>query len=117
MSLLKKPKEPIVVCNGDIISEIRFSDLLNYHYENRADVTMVVKPHEIQNPFGVVKVNNNNIVEIEEKPFIKSNVNVGAYVLNNKILKYLKKKSKTRYDRFYLFFNQEEQENCCLPHL
>ena len=94
MSPLKKPKEPIVVCNGDIISEIRFSDLLNYHYENRADVTMVVKPHEIQNPFGVVKVNNNNIVEIEEKPFIKSNVNVGAYVLNNKILKYLKKNQR-----------------------
>ena len=94
LSLLKKPKEPIVVCNGDIISEIRFSDLLNYHYENRADVTMVVKPHEIQNPFGVVKVNNNNIVEIEEKPFIKSNVNVGAYVLSNKILKYLKKNQR-----------------------
>ena len=55
---------------------------------------MVVKPHEIQNPFGVVKVNNNNIVEIEEKPFIKSNVNVGAYVLNNKILKYLKKNQR-----------------------
>ena len=95
LSLLKKPKEPVVVCNGDIISEIRFSDLLDYHYKNRADVTMVVKPHEIQNPFGVVKVNNkNNIIEITEKPFIKSNINVGAYVLSNKILKYLKKNQK-----------------------
>jgi len=96
LSLLKKiPKEPIIVCNGDIVSEIRFSDLLNYHYRNKADVTMVVKPHEIQNPFGVVKVNNkNNIVEIEEKPFIKSNINVGAYVLSNKVLKHLKKNQR-----------------------
>ena len=67
---------------------------MNFHNRNKADITVVTKPHETKNPFGVVKLNNNRIVDIEEKPSIKSNIIVGTYVLSNKLLKFLKKNKK-----------------------
>ncbi len=90
----KKLVKPIIVCNGDLISNIKFSELLNFHNRNKADITVVTKPYETKNPFGVVKLNNNRIVDIEEKPSIKSNIIVGTYVLSNKLLKFLRKNKK-----------------------
>jgi dTDP-glucose pyrophosphorylase len=75
------PNESIVVINGDIISEIQFGDLLDYHERNGAAATMVVRAHVWQNPFGVVKINGCNIIGFEEKPTIHSFINAGVYVL------------------------------------
>lgn len=95
LSLIKKKLvNPIIVCNGDLISNIKFSELMDFHNRNKADITVVTKPYETINPFGVVKLNNNRIVDIEEKPSIKSNIIVGTYVLNSNILKFLKKNKK-----------------------
>ena len=92
LSLLKpKPKIPFIVCNGDVISEIRFEDLLNFHNRNGAIATMVVRPHDLRNPYGVVEVSENKIVSLKEKPISKSYVNTGMYVFDPLILKYFVK--------------------------
>jgi len=92
LSLLNpKPRLPFIVCNGDIISEIRFKKLLNFHIENKAIATMVVKPHELRNPYGVVKTKGNGIVDLKEKPISRSYINAGVYIFDPIVLKYLKK--------------------------
>lgn len=92
LSLLNlKPKLPFVVCNGDIISEISFKKLLNFHLENKAVATMAVKPHELRNPYGVVKIKGNGIIDLKEKPISRSYVNAGVYIFDPIVLKYLKK--------------------------
>ena len=92
LSLLNlKPKVPFIVCNGDIISEISFKKLLNFHIENKAVATMVVKPHELRNPYGVVKIKGNGIIDLKEKPISRSYVNAGGYIFDPIVLKYLKK--------------------------
>ena len=92
LSLLNpKPKMPFIVCNGDIISEIRFENLLDFHNRNGAIATMAVKPHELRNPYGVVEVNENQIVSLKEKPISKSYINTGVYVFDPLILKYFLK--------------------------
>ena len=92
LSLLNpKPRLPFIVCNGDIISEIRFKKLLNFHIENKAKATMVVKPHELRNPYGVVKTKGNGIIDLKEKPISRSHINAGVYIFDPIVLKYLKK--------------------------
>ena len=49
-------KDPIIVTNGDIISNIGFKDILSFHEHNNADATMTIRPRRWQNPFGVVEV-------------------------------------------------------------
>lgn len=92
LSLIKiRPKFPFIVCNGDIISDIKYTDLLDFHIKNKAFGTVAVKPYEIKNPYGVVKIDGNQIVDIEEKPVVKSHVNTGVYVFSPKIINEIKK--------------------------
>ena len=91
ISLLNpRPKAPFIVSNADVLTDIRYSDLLNYHIKHRASGTMAVRVHEWQNPFGVVHTKGLNIVGFEEKPVFRHNINAGVYVLDPQVLDELK---------------------------
>jgi NDP-sugar pyrophosphorylase family protein len=76
-----RPSEPILVCNGDVLTDIRCGDLLDYHSKHGAAATMAVRVHEWQHPFGVVKTKGVEIAGFEEKPITRSHINAGIYVL------------------------------------
>ena len=58
---------PILITNCDVVSNINYNDLMNFHLKNNADATMVIKYMEDVNPFGIVKVKKNLIVEVSLK--------------------------------------------------
>jgi len=83
LSLLnRKPKEPFFVMNGDLLTNINFENMLQFHLEHQAIATMGVREYEYQVPFGVVNVKNEKIISIDEKPIHKFFVNAGIYILN-----------------------------------
>ena len=82
LSLLPSQKDPIIVTNGDIISNIGFKDILSFHEHNNADATMAIRPHEWQNPFGVVEVQGIEIKAFKEKPITRTFINAGVYAIN-----------------------------------
>lgn len=82
---------PIIVTNGDVISDINFSDFLDFHIAHQGTATMAVKSHEWQHPFGVVQINGLEVIGIQEKPITKTYINAGVYVLDLEILKLLPK--------------------------
>ncbi len=79
--LSPRPEIPFVVSNGDVQTDIRFGELLDFHCRHGAFATMAVRPHEWQHPFGVVRTKGVDIVGFEEKPVVRSHVNAGIYVL------------------------------------
>ena len=82
LSLLQpRPQSPFVVTNGDVITDIRYGELLDFHIRHNASATMAVRLHEWQHPFGVVKTSGVDIIDIEEKPIARSHINAGIYVL------------------------------------
>lgn len=82
LSLLEvKPDIPFVVTNGDVITDIRYGELLDFHNRQGAAATMAVRHYEWQHPFGVVQMNGIEIVGFEEKPVARSHINAGVYVL------------------------------------
>ena len=90
LSLLdKKIEDPIVVTNGDVMTDVSYSDILAFHLRNDAAATMAVRLHEIQNQFGVVKTNGLYIEGFEEKPVYTSHINAGIYVLSPPSLRLL----------------------------
>jgi len=92
LSLLSEesiPKKPFFVMNGDLLTNVDFEKILEYHLDNQAKATMCVRTYDYQIPFGVVKIDETNIVDIEEKPIHKSFVNAGIYVLNPELLQIL----------------------------
>ncbi len=88
LSLLPEvPSKPFLVMNADLVTDLNFQDLINFHMEHRSVATMCVKEYDFAVPYGVVKVNEGAIKGIEEKPVHKFFVNAGIYVLDPKVLR------------------------------
>jgi len=87
------PDLPLIMMNGDVLTKVDFSDLLNYHIEHNASVTMCVREYEYQVPYGVVEFDGHRVVDIVEKPLHKYFVNAGIYVLERDLVKAVQKES------------------------
>ncbi|MEW7009881.1 nucleotidyltransferase family protein [Lentilitoribacter sp. EG35] len=87
LSLLSpKPELPFVITNGDVITDISYSQLLDFHVQHGALATMAVRSHEWQNPFGVVETSGLEIINIVEKPIQRSHINAGIYALEPDVI-------------------------------
>ena len=87
--LAPSPIAPFVVTNGDVITDIRYGELLDFHVRHTATATMAVRVHEWQHPFGVVQTRGVEIVGFEEKPIARTHINAGVYVLEPEALEML----------------------------
>lgn len=90
ISLLQpKPGAPFLVSNGDVLTDINYGELLDFHCQHAAAATMAVRLHEWQHPFGVVLTKGVDIVGFEEKPIARTHINAGIYVLDPGVLQVL----------------------------
>jgi dTDP-glucose pyrophosphorylase len=91
LSLLDPPpNSPIIVTNGDVLTDIRYDELLDFHCSHNASATMAVRLYEWQHPFGVVRIKGVEILGFDEKPVTVSHINAGVYVLEPDSLDMLK---------------------------
>ena len=107
--------EPIIVSNGDVLSKLIYSDLLQFHQNLGADATMAVRQHEILNPFGVVTLQGSRIVEIEEKPTYRSFINAGIYVISPQSLRILEKDIPMRMTDFFEILRAKGEKTYAFP--
>jgi len=77
---------PLVMMNGDLLSEVNFVELLRYHYEKKGMVTMCVSQYELQIPYGVVVKDEHKFIKIDEKPSKKFFINAGIYVVDPSVV-------------------------------
>ena len=90
LSLLSdKPERAFIVTNGDVITDINYSDFLEYHTVQNAAATVAVHTHEFQIPYGVVQINGLEVESYEEKPIVSSFINAGVYALDPDILDFI----------------------------
>ena len=76
-----RPNQPFVVTNGDVLTDIHYAEILDFHARHNVMATMAVRVHEWKHPFGVVHTSGVDIVGFEEKPVARSHINAGIYVL------------------------------------
>jgi dTDP-glucose pyrophosphorylase len=73
---------PFLLTNGDVLTNLDYGALLDFHINTSSSMTMVIGAHEIQNPFGVVEIDQEKVVDYVEKPIIKSFINSGIYAMD-----------------------------------
>jgi dTDP-glucose pyrophosphorylase len=71
-----------LVTNGDVLVDLDYGNIVDFHQKHDAIATMAIRAYELQNPYGVVHTNGSLITGLEEKPVIQSHINAGIYVLN-----------------------------------
>ncbi|MFK0278785.1 nucleotidyltransferase family protein [Ensifer sp. NPDC090286] len=97
----EKPKEPMIVMNGDLLTRVRFHNILDFHNNHDTLATMAVREYNFQVPFGVVKLEHTEIARIMEKPVQHFFVNAGIYVVSPEALSFIPQ--DTFYDMPSLF--------------
>ena len=109
LSLLNpRPNEPFLVSNGDVLTDVHYGELLDFHSSHSAFATMAVRQHEWQHPFGVVRTKGVDIVGFDEKPITHSHINAGIYVLEPEVLDGLK---EDEYCDMPTLFNRQQDMN------
>jgi len=81
LALLSMGTEPLLVINGDILTEVDFRAMLSYHREHKADITVAVRQFDVQVPYGVIQSDGVLVTDIQEKPVFNLFVNAGIYLL------------------------------------
>ncbi len=82
----------VLILSGDHIYKMDYQIMLDFHKENKADVTIATMPVPIEEAsrFGIVVTNDENqIQEFEEKPDHPSSnlASMGIYIFNWKVLR------------------------------
>jgi NDP-sugar pyrophosphorylase family protein len=91
LGLLKEElNETFLMMNGDVLTTLDFSDLVNYHKRNGAIATIALNKREVDIDFGVVEIDDgNSIVGYKEKPKNEYLVSMGVYVFEPMVLEYI----------------------------
>lgn len=87
LSLLPEtPSHPILVMNGDLVSDFPVRRLLNYHNKGSYAATMALSPYHHKVPFGCVEIENGFITAFREKPLLSELINAGIYVISPELI-------------------------------
>jgi dTDP-glucose pyrophosphorylase/predicted transcriptional regulator len=84
--LPERPTAPLLVMNGDVLTDLDARQLLLFHREQGVAATMCVRDYEWRIPYGVVQIDRGRLVEFEEKPIRREFVNAGIYALSPEAL-------------------------------
>ncbi len=83
ISLLQpRPTIPLLVVNGDLVTQADVGGLLDFHADGGYAATLGVRPYSVEVPFGVAVVEGDRLVGLREKPTERMLINAGVYVLS-----------------------------------
>lgn len=92
LSLLqKRPEDDFFVMNGDLLTNVNFEYLHEYHKDSNALASICIRKYEMQVPYGVVNVRANKVTSIEEKPTQSFFVSAGIYMFSPIVLDFIPK--------------------------
>jgi dTDP-glucose pyrophosphorylase len=110
LSLLPSIHPYTFIINGDILSGINLTSMLNEHKLNHSDATMAIKEYTYQIPYGVVTSENNTIISMEEKPQYMHTINTGIYLISKNTLESIPKNTKIDMPDFFTFLLNQNKK-------
>lgn len=75
------PDIPVLVVNSDVLTDLNFSDFLDFHIQKKFFATVCLREFEFEVPFGVVETTSATVTGIKEKPSFRFDINAGIYIL------------------------------------
>ncbi|HXW34671.1 MAG TPA: nucleotidyltransferase family protein, partial [Acidimicrobiales bacterium] len=97
-------EETFVVVNGDVLTDLDLSSLLDFHRSRRAAGTIHLTPVEDPSRFGVVPIDDRGrVIDFIEKPppheAPTNLINAGTYVLEPEVLELIKSTGRVSIER------------------
>jgi len=91
LSLIDGLEEEFIVMNGDILTDLKFENLIEYHKRMANSVTICSYQKEIQLTLGVLDLAGNTVRDYIEKPRYTFDISMGIYAMNRKAVGHVPK--------------------------
>lgn len=89
LRLLGNARGPLLVLNGDVVTEVDFRAMHRFHSDHEAELTVGVRKYDVEVPFGVVECEQEHVSRLVEKPVFDFFVNAGIYLLEPSVLQHV----------------------------
>jgi NDP-mannose synthase len=90
LALVPSLDQTFLVMNGDLLTNLDFHNLIEFHRAQEAILTIAVQKREVKIDLGVIEFNGGcTIKRYLEKPRSTHNVSMGIYVYEPKVLQYI----------------------------
>jgi len=83
--------EHILLMNSDILTNIDFEDFFKHYINNNSSMCIASIPYQVQVPYAVLDIKDNQILSFIEKPSYTYYSSAGIYFLNKELQKYIPK--------------------------
>jgi len=92
LTLIDDLDDTFLLMNGDILTTLDYSELVNYHKEKKGVATIATNIRTVKIDLGVIETNKEHeLTDYIEKPSMKYNVSMGVYIFQRNVLRYLRK--------------------------
>jgi len=92
LSLVEANNEPILVMNGDILTNLDFKVFVDFHIRHHKSMTIATYKKQVDITLGVLELDqDSNITQYKEKPRLDYLVSMGVYCCDSDILSYIPK--------------------------
>lgn len=78
--------EHLLVMNADLLTNIDFEEFYSEFLEKKADMAVATIPYQVNIPYAVLEVQNEEIIGFKEKPTYTYYSNAGIYILKKELL-------------------------------
>ncbi|MDZ7333748.1 MAG: sugar phosphate nucleotidyltransferase [candidate division KSB1 bacterium] len=90
LALVNDLDETFLVMNGDVLSDLDYTKLIQFHRQHRAITTIAMYDKEVKIDLGIIKTNDQHqIIDYIEKPTLTYQVSMGIYVFDRKVMNYI----------------------------
>lgn len=90
IALVEGIEKTFLVTNGDVLTDLNLSELINFHHENHAVATIATHHRHVQIDLGVIELDGDyRITGYLEKPSYDYMVSMGIYVFEPRVLEYI----------------------------
>ena len=84
LRILDQLPEQFLVMNGDVLTDLDYSDLMRQHGQSGAPLTVATYQREVRIDYGVLTTKEGRVVEFTEKPTIDYRVSMGIYACSKR---------------------------------
>lgn len=81
LALLGGIDQTTLVINGDVVTDLDFGAMAQFHRDHGAAATMAVAKYDVTVPYGVVQHDGVDVTALREKPILSQFINAGVYLI------------------------------------
>lgn len=111
IKVVKNLPNDFFVMNGDLLTDLDFRKLYNYHLKSKALLTVATYKRKPKIDFGVIEIDQTKNVAagFKEKPEYIFDVSMGVYVFNKKVLDFVPEDKPFGFDGLMLTLLNKKQ--------